>query len=344
MRLRWKDLESDGESWYGLAIDVTPAENSLRRPPLRLETGANGRIQLVQGDTPLLWGTLCQDYAGVHLLKTLACAPSAVPPEAIDSAVIEQITGQPREMRLRHWSRHFATILAHSPHTFFYEGRWLLAGVGPLNRNWEFCGEALQGKQPLQWKLHDVCHALHDDPVTYLDWWYSSGSDLVSLRPTAPTDHGRLKWWRKKAREGALPPVLLWFVGCLDAYVIADGHLRLQAALLENQPPEFLVACSTREEFSPVDEGRQQHIVDSLARSSANPRHKVPSVDQMNAVLVAAFDDRPVLRARSRAWARIPSDAHWIEQVERQLRALNRLDVLTAFAERTAGECPVPAG
>ncbi|MNV94854.1 hypothetical protein D3C71_1896900 [compost metagenome] len=82
--------------------------------------------------------------------------------------------------------------------------------------------------------------------------------------------------------------------------------------------------------------------MESLNRKMAHSRGQAPSVERMNALLMAAFDDRPVLEPRTHAWARIPSDAHWITQVEAHLRACKRLDVLPAFVERSHLPHPAP--
>lgn len=333
MQLRWKDLEADTGHWLGLAVEASQPDDAPRSPACRLETGANGRIRLMQGQTPLLWATLCHDYAGVHLLRTQARAPHPVPADAIASATIEAHKALAEKDRLPAWSRLFAQALARSEDAFLYPGLWLFAGVRPQRQTWQFTSEPLP-RCGSRWPIHEVHKALQDDSVGYLDWWFTGSNELVSLRPSAPHDDSRLKWWRKKAREQALPPILVWHVGCLDAYVIVDGHVRLQAALLENQPPDFIVATSAQQQPWPADEKKQQAVVRSLERAHEQPRFKGLPTGQMNALLTAAFDDRPVLRPRTHAWARIASDAQWVAEVEAQLRAVGRLDALGAFVDR----------
>ncbi|MGV8637293.1 hypothetical protein ACV35N_35130, partial [Pseudomonas aeruginosa] len=82
---------------------------------------------------------------------------------------------------------------------------------------------------------------LDDDWVQWLDWWGRDNDALIALR-RVEDDEGRVKWWRKKAREGELPPVLALRLNCLDACVILDGHCRLRAGLLENVAPDAAVA------------------------------------------------------------------------------------------------------
>ncbi|MER5887480.1 hypothetical protein ABT160_27005 [Streptomyces sp. NPDC001941] len=53
-------------------------------------------------------------------------------------------------------------------------------------------------------------------------------------------DDGRVKAYRKQAREGTLPPVLLWWVSGLDCHLVLDGHARLAAAVAEDLEPSLL--------------------------------------------------------------------------------------------------------
>ncbi|MFF5725047.1 hypothetical protein [[Kitasatospora] papulosa] len=50
----------------------------------------------------------------------------------------------------------------------------------------------------------------------------------------------RVKAYRKQAREGTLPPVLMWWVSGLDCHLILDGHARLAAAIAESVEPPLL--------------------------------------------------------------------------------------------------------
>lgn len=84
-----------------------------------------------------------------------------------------------------------------------------------------------------------------------MDWWW--GGNLLLGRYPINTDAGRLKWWRKKCREGVLPPVLVWYIAGLASFVILDGHYRLQAAIAEGIPPHFLVLRELHERGFPSD-------------------------------------------------------------------------------------------
>ena len=340
MKLHWKDIHNDAERWYGLAVQLTPAEADAQcKPAMRIESGANGRLKLMQGETPLLWATVCQRHEGAHVLRSFNNFAPAIPPGSIDSALVEHISRLEPACRLPAWSRHFASALAASPTSFFYPGLWLLAGVKPDGDAWTFTAERWSGNgRTGNWSVREATQALRASPVSFISWFVHHEGDvdsqdtdsLVNLRKLTGDDEGRLKWWRKKARERSLPPVLLWFVDALQAYVVTDGHLRLQAAILENLPPDFIVSYSAQEEAIYQDPVKQQHIVNAVLK----PGFPARSVSEINRILTLAFDDRPVTVSRTRAWARIASDAIWLSEVDAQLRAVGRLDALPGFAER----------
>ncbi|MFE9446302.1 hypothetical protein ACFYO2_47135 [Streptomyces sp. NPDC006602] len=80
-----------------------------------------------------------------------------------------------------------------------------------------------------------------DHPDGYIDWFvHSSSWEVLPLRPMPDADDSRVKAFRKQAREGTLPPILLWWVSGLDCHLILDGHARLAAAIAESVEPPLL--------------------------------------------------------------------------------------------------------
>jgi hypothetical protein len=69
----------------------------------------------------------------------------------------------------------------------------------------------------------------------------------MPLRAPSPEDDGRVKAWRKHARDGTLPPVLLTYFALVERWLVVDGHDRLQAALLEGREPPLLGLWSVTE-------------------------------------------------------------------------------------------------
>ena len=74
---------------------------------------------------------------------------------------------------------------------------------------------------------------------------------LIALK-THHAEDGRLKYWRKRARQNQLPPVLAYELAALsDRWLILDGHLRLAAALAEGQLPPLIIIQATTARHSP---------------------------------------------------------------------------------------------
>jgi hypothetical protein len=74
-----------------------------------------------------------------------------------------------------------------------------------------------------------------------VDWIARQGGwQVLPLRRLSDVADGRVKAYRKQARVGVLPPVLLWWISGLDCYVILDGHDRILAAIAENLEPPFI--------------------------------------------------------------------------------------------------------
>lgn len=340
----WKDLETDAGDWLGLALHCRAGDGSSK-PALRLESGNNGRIRLVQHEgagsdpVPRFWATLCRDYYSVYWLRSDAPVASPITATTLDAAVVERHAALPPAQRLAAWSRFFAETIARGPASFLYPGLWMFMAARPVQATWQFeTGRLPKTYGP--WPVEKVRDALRDDPVVEIDWgWQGSTCEVLALRPPPQAQDGRVKWWRKKARENALPPIVLWYLGCLQAYVIVDGHCRLQAAMLEDRPPEFLIAYSAHEQPVPHDRERQQQILDSLQAQLSNERPRPPQrkpldTATLNAVLIAAFDDRPIINEQTQAWATRQTEAQWLQEVQSRLAAVGRNDRMASFAAR----------
>ena len=185
------------------------------------------------------------------------------------------------------------------------------------------------------WRFYSLEKVLDDDWVQWLDWWGRDNDALIALR-RVEDDEGRVKWWRKKAREGELPPVLALRLNCLDACVILDGHCRLRAGLLENGAPEILVLCAYDEQPMPVATAQRERVLQSLAQRVDAPvrRGRRPlDSEQLNQVLLRLFDDRPWPRVLTRARA-VLKEEQWCAEVRDWLAARERLDALEPIIRR----------
>ncbi|BCQ70378.1 hypothetical protein PEQA60_43680 [Pseudomonas sp. Eqa60] len=340
-QLYWRDIEDSLGNWSGLGVEVEPG--STDKPPLYLRTGANARIKLMHHDMPLFWATLARDHGGVWLVRNpLADGAECRLLAPIDSPTVEQHAALAPELRIRAWSRYFVSRLSESARHFLTPGFWLAQGLLPEPSStasgldhWRFTSVIDPLTHVPNWHLYgeDFLDNLQPQTLEWIDWWHGGGK-LIGLHRVDP-EAGRLKWWRKKAREGSLAPILLWYVGGLASYVVIDGHYRLQAAIAENLAPSFIVLSATRERgFAPSLE-HQQRIMDSLRkRGDAVPRNPALSTENLNRVLIQAFDDRPQYRSATPAWAGNEPESQWCDEVRQCLGGQGLADEVDAVIGR----------
>ncbi|MFH8253462.1 hypothetical protein [Streptomyces roseolus] len=221
MRVRSDGLTRDDGLWAGLTLDV---RDDRPRPGLCVFSGPGRRLMLAQESRPVLLAVVDEDLACVDFRRTDAYR-SFVPPLRADTA--RALAGDPER-----WAHRFARHLADAADGPLHEGRWLLTS----------------GSRLLRWRPARETHAeywgsmlVEGHPDGFLDWFLHSGSwEVLPLRPMPDAGDARVKAYRKQAREGTLPPVLLWWVSGLDCHLVLDGHARLAAAVAESVEPPLL--------------------------------------------------------------------------------------------------------
>lgn len=311
----WKDIDTDDGHWAGLALSVE--RDNATAPVCRLTSGPNGRIKLMAGDTTLFWATISVDYYGVWLIRTFSpLSPYISPLPPVRAAEVEARRDLKGDQYFKSWSRYFAEQLATHGGSPLYNGHWLLSGLTPIP------GSAT-GWQPyrVQSSFFNTGQILTEQDrstVCYVEW---DGNLHRLKQPDVNSD--RVKWWRKVARDGALPPVVCWYLNCLDAYVIIDGHDRLCAAELEGIRPSLIALLSGKQLTYPHDPKMQENVLRSIEQALQHPKRGKPvDMDGLNRVLIAAFDTRPVFYTGTRSRATIPSDKTWTQEVSDYLQSV----------------------
>ncbi|MEU5536968.1 hypothetical protein [Streptomyces sp. NPDC020362] len=217
--MRRTDITRDDGTWTGLSLEV----QGRRQPGLCLFS-AECLLLLTQQSRPVLLADVDEHLHGVEFWRTDAYR-SLVPPLRAD-------TGRALAGNLDRWAYRFAQHLLDSPGSPLHDGRWLLSSESPLLR-WN------HGRRPQAEYWNSMLIDGHPDG--YIDWFIHSGSwEILPLRPMPDADDGRVKAYRKQARAGTLPPVLLWWVSGLDCHLLLDGHARLAAAIAESTAPSLL--------------------------------------------------------------------------------------------------------
>lgn len=338
----WKDLRDRDNVWQGLELIVQKAQ----QPGYAMEmlSGHHGRMALqFQGET-LFWASMLKDHAGVWLVFNAdhPAQQGLLPP--VTSADVESVKKQGPQAWTGEWCRYFARQLMAAPEALLPARRWLLRPMAyttpaapctsqPPARveNWSFHAPASAGNIGCDWTLYgeDFPDLTAPQKVSLVDWWW--GGNLLLGRYAIDKHAGRLKWWRKKSREGALPPVLVWYIAGLASFVILDGHYRLQAALEEGIPPLFLVLSELDEREYTPDAQHQLRIVRALEQQQR--KNPVCSLEGVNQTLINLYDNRALYSA-THSRAILGDGAGWAREVKAYLRKHQLEDKLENILKR----------
>ncbi|MEV0524165.1 hypothetical protein AB0I66_12155 [Streptomyces sp. NPDC050439] len=261
--VRRTNLTRTDGTWNGLLLEV----RERPRPGLCPWTAGN-RLLLTQGESadPLLLAVVDPHRDGVDFYRTGRHHPLVPPLRAHMARAFE---GSPER-----WAHQFAALLATSPDSPLHDGRWVLS-PDPLLR---LRPNHPQGESPGEYWRSLL---IEGDPDGYIEWFVHNGSwEILPLRAMPDADDPRVKAYRKQARDGILPPVLLWWVSGLDSHLILDGHARLAAAIAESVEPTLLELQRTVPQDE-VDSGTERAVATyetELERFTALRAAQGPSV------------------------------------------------------------------
>ncbi len=280
MSSHWRDLEKRLEPgvWGGLLLTV----DGPRAPGLTVSLCPPRRLKVSVGDTPLLWTRVWADYYGYELLRASRSEPLRVVP-TITFRSSDALVASGGHAPLRRWAAHFAQALSESPHSPLSEGEWSLR-------------PEMHGYDSRMLSVDEIDGILAHEARECVDW--DDDIHPLPLREMSPSDCGRVKAWRKRARAGDLPPILLGWISGLAAYVVLDGHDRLLAAKLEGVSAPFL-ALDRVSEHRKTDEERKV-VWDSVGKAlehSANAMigfrdSRKFTAEKANRILLDAYTPR----------------------------------------------------
>lgn len=336
----WADLRDLNDVWQGLTLTVNiPAHSGLA---MEMLSGHNGRMALQLNGEPLFWATMLSDHSGVWLIfndEHSAQSSLLAPITSADVELLQQRGGEAAE-----WCRYFARQLMDDGRPLLAPGRWLLRPMSYVPptapyahsrehnvERWRFSSPSDAGDIGFGWTLYgeDIHDLSAQATVRFVDWWW--GGNLLLSRYNILPDSGRLKWWRKKAREGTLPPILVWAIAGLASFVILDGHYRLQAAIAEGIPPRFIVLSELAERQFMPDEDKRARIERALELQQR--KHPGVSIDGVNQTLIGLYSTR-YLYAPTHSRAILGNGAGWEAQVTAYLQRRGEQAALAQILKR----------
>ena len=149
--------------------------------------------------------------------------------------------------------------------------------------------------------------------------FYTQAERFIALK-THHTEDGRLKYWRKRARQNQLPPVLVYELPALsNRWLILDGHLRLAAALAEGLLPPLITIQATTARNSPQTvaehETAKTAALSQYEKIAKQTDHNPQALNAVSQNIVQAFDTRPYLLHTTRAAADIAPKT-WLQQLQ----------------------------
>ncbi|MBT2445075.1 hypothetical protein J7E93_34295 [Streptomyces sp. ISL-36] len=260
---------------------VLARDGRLEPPPLRMEMTDGRRMLLRQGGRPVLLARVDEDRGGVRVHRRHGYRSPLPPIRASDAR------------RRPDWRHRYARWLETADESPLHAGRWVL--------------REREVFPPYVWGT-DFLAAWPDG---HLDW-NQGWNGVVPLRPLSADDAPRVKAYRRQARDGSLPPVLLWWVTAFDGWLLLDGHDRAVAALAEGQRPGTVVLARGE------DEDRIAELLGPLPgeyERLAARRFRGPDPERQRAALAHGLSlfaaGVPYDEARTRAWPIPGGAAEW---------------------------------
>jgi hypothetical protein len=329
MHLHWRDIDDRTHpgKWDGLLLTVADRASGAFEvamyPPMRC-------MRLSIADEPLLWAMVEAAHDGCAVLRAERRESLGVVPP-IPFADIDGMGRHGMHGWLRGWAKYFALRLRDSLRSPLHTGLWMM--------------QPMYGAGGMIPSIY-VDAMLNPDRRLYVEW-FGGDSGPLPLRDLSNPDDGRVKAWRKKAREGTLPPVLLLYISGLAEYVLLDGHDRLLAAHLEGVAVHGLRLSRVRElEFSNNANGDE--LMARLAKTKVyvrSSRHPVRiagqiDLDKLNEMVLGKHVPM-LLTERTLAMPLAGGYAQWESEVRAEAAAhgIDPKDLLEGepWSERASG-------
>ncbi len=271
---------------------------------LRVEAGS-GTIRCTLAGEPILWARPDPYCQGAWVLqRTAEGSPGILPhwnfPEA-------RTHGEASSVKfMESWAKAIARALLESSRSPLHEGTFLLSAAR----------RGLYGLEPVGTNhLPAIASGFEEFfGVDQPEWvpWGPMVRPVLPLRERPRNHEGRVKAWRKAVQEGWLPPLVLYWVSGLNAFLLLDGHARLVAMELEGVRPSQALML-----WRPVDLPTGDAWRDDVARRYEHASERFSdwseaTTQQMNRWLVESFS-KSYRIARNRA---VPSNRRDIWQAE----------------------------
>ncbi len=315
MKFYYKSIKNEASQWLAHKITLNGTNNL--RPKLHLKACGRKFFKLSYERKTLFWAKQHRCHYGVALLKTFDYESILSP---IHSSEIEKRKGLSQAEWLESWSNYFIKDLEEKSNEILYDGEWLMTAHIHTYKHTSYCQlyKNGMGSSPI-WGVEN---SLNETTFQQIDWFIGDEDSLVNLKKVNEYD-GRLKWWKKKARENALPPIVLLYISGLDNYIILDGHYRLKAAYSEGINVDILLLRPMKKHLYTWDNERERNAI------LKNIEQNNFGIEQTNQLLIQAYGNQETYYgSRSRVFG---TCTHGMKEVISYLHRLDRLDLMQSF-------------
>ncbi len=299
----------------GLLVEIPREGRWARRPSLHFEAAQDYRLRANSGGQPLLWLRIDSWWDRCGCLRGPAGVPWRLPP--LSAAEVREVTHAPDSpLWWEAWVWRMGRAISRPEHPLLHAGRWCLRPVRAIQAS-------SQHRYPIstmEWGFGQLPSAPHSlegvqrfERFWVEDWTEMFQGAVVPLRAPSSQEDGRVKSWRKRARDGTLPPALLLYVDLLAKWLVIDGHDRIHAALLEGAPAPLLGLWPVYEEVRSLTPAGEQGVLQAAEfhlRGGETPG----VIDRVNRMLLLNFQTRQ-RGTVTRAWPLKGGLPAWIEEV-----------------------------
>lgn len=222
-----------------------------------------------------------------------------MPIPAITSPDVESFKQNNPENLYQYWANFYAKALLKSSTTFLKQGSWrILPSLTDRSQDlptYNPLGYPYRHNQVILQRFSPIKTFVKEQSLIDFVWGIMADDDSIFFLKNLPeADSGRVKFWRKKIRENACPPLLVWYQPHLHAYLLVDGHARFQAHLLENLEPKILAIEQFFKQTYPLDEEKReqecQKVFSGLQKNFEKTK-KPLATDTLNGIVLQLYDD-----------------------------------------------------
>jgi hypothetical protein len=312
MRQKTEYDPHDPTRFVSLRFEVEPQPH----PGLQLEA-AEGIVRLTLAGSPVLWARQDAHWQGIWVLQRNGVeSPHVLPPWTFSAC---RAHGEGRSPGfVESWAKATAAALQTSARSPLTAGTFVLSAAAASGTALEYPARVRPLGAP--WGLDEFYDGAQPQ---YLEWEREIGRVLPLRQPPSPDD-GRVKAWRKVAREGHLPPPLFFWVSGLNVFLLLDGHARLLAAQLEQVPLQHALVLWRSVERPNVDSVRQEEQVRRYVYASEHfAEWTADTTQRMNDVLVSTFAPSHS-EAMNRATVNVALPEEFVAQVKARLVELGQ--------------------